>query len=129
MTLNTETPSDMTLASIEATIDINSINTDSEGLTTDLLSADFFDAAMYPTATFKSTSIALVTGNTYAITGDLTLHGVTKPLTFNADITDAYLSATDVSINRTDFGVGAPSDSVKAIDDVIPMTIKIVFMN
>lgn len=46
-----------------------------------LRSPDFFDAKQFPTLTFKSTSVSATGGNTYSVTGDLTMHGVTKPAT------------------------------------------------
>jgi polyisoprenoid-binding protein YceI len=49
-------------------------------------SPDFFNAAQYPTATFKSTAVKKVDDKTYEVTGDFTLRGVTKPLTLNLQV-------------------------------------------
>ncbi|GAB4049725.1 YceI family protein [Spirosoma litoris] len=77
---------DFTDAQIDFTADVNSINTNQEKRDGHLKSADFFDAAKYPTLSFKSKSISKVSGNKYKLTGDLTMHGVTKPVTLDAVI-------------------------------------------
>lgn len=79
-----------------------------------LRSADFFDVAQYPTLSFESTKVEKVEGNTYRVTGDLTIHGITKQVVLDAD----YLGAgkdpwgndrvgfeASTSINRKDFGL------------------------
>jgi polyisoprenoid-binding protein YceI len=66
-------------ASVEATIGIKSIDTASEKRDQDLRGANFFDADNFPTMTFKSTKVD-VKGQEAEVTGDLTLHGVTKPI-------------------------------------------------
>jgi polyisoprenoid-binding protein YceI len=66
--------------SIEATIDINTVNTHDEKRDGHLKTADFFDVAQYPLMTFKSTSVSS-SGDGYHVTGDLSLHGVTKEVT------------------------------------------------
>ncbi|MCB1055013.1 MAG: YceI family protein, partial [Acidobacteria bacterium] len=83
-------------------------------------SADFFDVETYPTATFHSTGVAAgETEGTYSVTGDLTLHGVTKQITFPATIavTDDEVSAqAEFSINRFDFDIkypGKPDDLIR----------------
>lgn len=77
---------DFTDAQIDLTADVNSINTSQEKRDAHLKSPDFFDAAKYPTMTFKSKSITKVSGNKYKLMGDLTMHGVTKPVTLDAVI-------------------------------------------
>ena len=66
-------------ASVEATIGIKSIDTANEKRDQDLRGANFFDADNFPTMTFKSTKVD-VKGQEAEVTGDLTLHGVTKPI-------------------------------------------------
>jgi polyisoprenoid-binding protein YceI len=101
---------------VEATINLDGIDASTPGFAVHLKSPDFFDTAMFDTATFKSTSIALTGANTGKITGDLTLHGVTKPVvldtTFNAagihPMNQKYVvgfSAKGV-IKRSEFGLG-----------------------
>lgn len=100
---------------VEATIDISSISTGDEQRDTHLKSADFFDHEQHPVMTFKSTTIEKKGDEEYAVTGDLTLHGVIKPVTFvvegpSAPGKDPWgntrigLSAT-TKINRKDFGL------------------------
>jgi polyisoprenoid-binding protein YceI len=74
---------DLSDASFELTADVNSISTDNERRDNHLKSPDFFDVAKYPTLTFKSKSFQKVEGKKYKLTGDLTMHGVTKPVTLD----------------------------------------------
>jgi polyisoprenoid-binding protein YceI len=103
---------------IELTIQTASLYADKEKLTKHLKSPDFFDVEKFPTATFRSTEIKKE-GEGHVITGDLTLHGVTKRISFPATITatDAEISATsEFSINRKDFGImypGMPDDLIR----------------
>jgi polyisoprenoid-binding protein YceI len=99
---------------VEATIDVTSVDTGLAARDTHLKSADFFDTAKFPTMTFKSTSVSKVSGG-YAITGDLTLHGVTKAVVLSLEAPGkeevdpkgkahrGFVATT--SINRKDFGL------------------------
>ena len=78
------THDDFTEATIEFSAEVNSIDTDNEGRDKHLQSADFFDAEKYPSLTFKSTSFKKIDDKNYAVTGELTIHGVTKTVTLNA---------------------------------------------
>jgi polyisoprenoid-binding protein YceI len=78
---------DLSDAVFEFTADVSSISTDNERRDNHLKSPDFFDAAKFPTLTFKSTSFKKVEGKKYKIAGDLTMHGVTKPVTLDATMT------------------------------------------
>src|SRR5919198_2009513 len=71
---------DVTTSTVEATIDVNSITTKVADRDAHLKSPDFFDAAKYPTITFKSTKVGKAGKDKLKVTGDLTLHGVTKPV-------------------------------------------------
>jgi len=71
---------DPTKSSVEATIDATTINTREPKRDEHLKSPDFFDVAKYPTITFKSTKVEKRGEGKLAVTGDLTLHGVTKPV-------------------------------------------------
>jgi polyisoprenoid-binding protein YceI len=75
---------DFSDATVNLTLDINSINTEDDGRDGHLKGADFFDAAKYPSITFVSKSFKKVKGNIYKLTGDLTMHGVTKTVTLDA---------------------------------------------
>jgi len=100
---------------IEATIDTASINTRADKRDADLKGPNFLDVAKYPTMTFKSTKIEPDGDGKWKVTGDLTLHGVTKPVVLEVvgpspEIKDPYgnmrrgASAT-TTINRQDFGI------------------------
>src|SRR5258708_17278425 len=70
---------------VEAEADATSVDTRSDQRDGHLKSPDFFDVANYPKLTFKSTKVAHVEDNEYSVTGDLTIRGVTKPVTFKAE--------------------------------------------
>jgi polyisoprenoid-binding protein YceI len=78
------TKDDFTDASVDATINVASINTDNERRDNHLKSDDFFNAEMFPQIKFKSSSFEKVGQNKYKITGDLTIRDVTKKVTFDA---------------------------------------------
>ena len=71
-------------SSIEATIDVSTINTNEPKRDGHLKSPDFFDVAKYPTMTFKSSKIYKA-GGKFLVEGTLTLHGVSKPVTLTID--------------------------------------------
>jgi polyisoprenoid-binding protein YceI len=112
ITVNDNNPAS---AKIEATIDASSIGTRVERRDADLKSPNFLDVAKYPTITFKSTKVEAAGPNKWKVTGDLTLHGVTKPVVLEVEQsgppihdpmgnTRAGASAT-TKINRSDFGL------------------------
>jgi polyisoprenoid-binding protein YceI len=124
----TASKSDLSDATIELTAEVNSIDTDVEKRDTHLKSADFFDAEKFPTLTFKSTSFKKVDGKKYKLAGNLTMHGVTKPVeldvTLNGPIVHPYnkknvvgIKATG-SVKRKDFGVGADTSGAVVSDEV-----------
>ena len=96
------------------TVKVASIDTADGDRDGHLKSADFFDVETYPEITFESTSITATDDDTYEITGDLTLHGVTKPITLQAEVggsevdpfgnTRVGLEATG-EISRSDYGM------------------------
>jgi polyisoprenoid-binding protein YceI len=95
-------------------VKVDSIDTKDENRDGHLKSADFFDVENYPEITFQSTGFTAIDEDTYEITGDLTLHGVTKPITFKAELggqeTDPFGNARvglDVSgeLSRDDYGM------------------------
>jgi polyisoprenoid-binding protein YceI len=108
---------DLSDATFDFTADVNSVNTDQEKRDAHLKSPDFFDAAKYPTITFKSTSFKKVDGKNYQLAGNLTMHGVTKPVEFalvlNGPLTHPFDAKKTIAgvkvtgkINRKDFAVG-----------------------
>jgi polyisoprenoid-binding protein YceI len=108
-----ETNADGTLKSAELTIDAASINTNVEPRDNHLRSPDFFDVEKYPQITFRSTKIE-EDGTDISITGDLTMHGVTKAVTLKGEhtqpVTDPWGNkrsalAVSAKINRKDWGL------------------------
>lgn len=78
---------DVTRSTVEATIDVNSIDTKVADRDAHLKSADFFDVANHPSMTFKSTKVAKAGKDRLKVTGDLTLRGVTKPVVLEVTTT------------------------------------------
>ena len=94
-------------AKIEVTIETDSIYSDNPNLTTHLKNADFFDVKTNPTAKFVSTKVA-ADGDKFSVTGDLTLNGKTKSVTFPAQIKaspDGLNLQAEFLINRHDWGI------------------------
>ncbi|MGB5112731.1 MAG: YceI family protein [Mycobacterium sp.] len=99
--------------SVTATIDIDSINTRNEQRDAHLKAADFFDAERYPTASFASTAVR-ADGDDYVLDGELTLKGVTKPVSLklefngvNPGMGHGEVAGFEASVvlNRKDFGI------------------------
>ena len=80
---------DLSKSSIEVTIDAASVDTRDAKRDNHLRSADFFDVAKFPTITFKSTKVEAGKDGALTVTGDLNMHGVTKPVTLEGSITKA----------------------------------------
>ena len=106
---------DISKSSVDVTIDTASVDTRVEARDKDLRSDHFFDVEKYPTITFKSTKVEQVEAGKLKVTGDLTLHGVTKQVVLDvegptAPVKDpwgnqrAAVNAT-TKINRQDFGM------------------------
>ena len=119
---------DFSDASFELSADVASINTAVEMRDNHLRSADFFDAEKFPKMTYKSTSIKAAGKNRYKITGDLTLHGVTKTVTMDLwyrgtvenPMSKAPTSGFQVTgtLKRSDFGIGAKFPAPMLSDEV-----------
>lgn len=116
-TTATATKPDFSDAVFELKANAGSINTQIEARDNHLKSADFFDVATYPELTFKSTGIKKAAGKDhFTLTGNLTIHGVTKPVTMNLwyrgttvnPMSKATLAGFQLTgtINRTQFGIG-----------------------
>lgn len=104
---------DLTTAAINFTINVSSINTRNTDRDNHLRSADFFDIDHHPTITFTSTKIE-GSDDDYTITGDMTIKGITKPVTFDVeyngkgktpDGTEVYGFEAETKLNREDFGL------------------------
>jgi polyisoprenoid-binding protein YceI len=122
---------DFSDAKFQLTINTASVNTDVDYRDNDLKSANYFDVARFPTMTFSSTTITPVSANHYKLSGDLTLHGVTKPVTmdlwYRGTITnpmskkdDAGFKLTGV-IKRSDFNF-APQAGTTMLSDEVTIT-------
>jgi polyisoprenoid-binding protein YceI len=106
---------DVTKSSVEATIDVSTVDTGVAARDSHLKSPDFFDVAKFPTITFKSTSVTK-DGDHYDVKGELTMHGVTKSVVLNLEAPGKEeigmdkksvhrgFTATTV-LNRKDFGL------------------------
>ena len=124
----TSSKDDFSDAVFELTAETASINTENEMRDGHLKGADFFDAAKEPTLTFKSTSFKKVSGNKYKVSGNLTIKGVTKPLTLDLTLTGPLANPNNKklavgikatgTINRKDFGVGTSLASEMVSEEV-----------
>ena len=105
---------DLTTATIDFTLELSSIDTRNKDRDGHLVSADFFDVEKYPNLTFQSTDIQKVDEDEYNVTGELSLHGITKletfTVTFEGQGKDPWGNekvgfSTNGSINRADYGL------------------------
>ncbi|MBS0331666.1 MAG: YceI family protein, partial [Proteobacteria bacterium] len=121
-------------STLDVTVDANSLGTLNPALDTHLKSKDFLDVAAFPTASFKATKVARTGEKTADITGELTLHGVTRPVVVHATFNQAGVNPLDkkyelgfagsAEINRSDFGIKA---YVPAVSDRVTLTIEAEF--
>jgi len=104
-------------SSVEVTLPLANLDTHVEALDVHLKKADFFDAAKYPVITFKSSKVEPLGDNKFKVTGDLTVHGVTRPVVLDATLNrigphpmgkaqSIGFDAT-TTLKRSEFGVGA----------------------
>jgi len=110
-------PADLTKSSVEATIETGSVNSRVDMRDNDLRSEKFFDVAKFPNITFKSKRVESGGEGKLKVTGDLTIHGVTKEVVLDVDGPtqpfkdprgNSHMGASaTATINRRDFGVGA----------------------
>ncbi len=123
---------DPTNSAVHITLKSEHIDGDDEKFNAHLQSADFFNVAIYPEITFKSTDVKVTGDNTGVVTGDLSLLGVTKPVsldvTFNKAGVNAFSQAETVgftatgTLKRSDFGMGY---GLPAVGDEIALNINI----
>lgn len=108
-------PNDVTKSSVNATVDVTTVDTGVAQRDGDLKGANFFEAAKFPTMTFASKSVTK-SGDDYNVVGDLTMHGVTKSVTLHLDAPGATEQADQhgklhrgftatTTIHRQDFGL------------------------
>ena len=123
-------PADLAKTVIDATIEAASVDTRVEMRDNDLRSPHFFDASKYPTLTFKSKKVAEGGPGKLKVTGDLTIHGVTKEVTLDVEGPSAPVkdprgnlrvgASASTTINRKDFGVDG---AAAVVGDDVPITI------
>ncbi|MGH1342482.1 MAG: YceI family protein [Nannocystales bacterium] len=118
--------------SVSVEIDIDSMFSDSEKLTGHLKSADFFDAQAHPKATFQSSEIKAggADGHSHTVVGNLGLHGVTKQITFPANISMSGGTVTvksEFSINRKDFKMAYAGKADDLIRDEVVINLDLTF--
>ena len=127
------TKSDFTDMKVNLTAKIASIATGVEMRDNHLKTADFFDAEKYPELTFESTSIKVISDKKFALSGNLTLHGISKPVTLNVDYNGNVVNPMNKktvygfhisgSIKRSEFAIGSKfpeqivSDLIQIIAD------------
>jgi polyisoprenoid-binding protein YceI len=121
-------------SSAEATIDVASVNTDNQKRDDHLRNADFFEVAKFPTMTFKSIAWKKTGTDTFEVTGNLTLKGVSKPvvlkvtsLGFGPGMGGAMLSGWEATttINKAEFNLKDPPMLDAALGDDVTITINI----
>ncbi|MBW8850751.1 MAG: YceI family protein [Xanthomonadales bacterium] len=119
-----------TASRVEVTLPLAGLDAQVPDLTEHLRSADFFDAAQFPNATFKSTSVKAAGKGKLIVIGDLTIKGVTKPVTLNVTFNKAGVHPlgkreaigfdATATVKRSEFGLGA---YVPNVSDEVTLTI------
>ena len=105
---------DLTKSTISVTLPLDGLHTGVPKLDDHIRSPDFFDAAKYPDITFKSTKVEKIGANGLKISGEVTAHGITKPVVLNAKVNKIGENdgncrppaSRPTPLKRTDFGVG-----------------------
>jgi polyisoprenoid-binding protein YceI len=129
--------------SLAATVNIASLLLPAppEGFVAEMLGPRWFDAAQFPTMTFRSTSVELTGANTARVIGDLTLHGVTKPVALDVTFNGGYAGhpmdpngrigfSARGSLRRSEFGMGygvPPPGSTMGVGDEVEIVIETEF--
>jgi polyisoprenoid-binding protein YceI len=127
-------PKALGATALDVTVDNNSLGTLNTALDTHLKSKEFLDVAAFPTATFHATKVTSTGEKTADIAGDLTLHGVTKPVVVHATFNQAGVNPLDkkyelgfagsAEILRSEFGI---KSYLPAISDKVTLTIEAEF--
>jgi len=126
-------PKDVAKSTVDATIDVTTVDTGVPQRDGHLKSADFFEVAKYPTMTFKSTSVSK-TPDGFDVVGDLTLHGVTKPVILHVEPSKEQIGMdgktmargfeATTTLHRQDFGL-VWNGPLKSGDNVLGDDVKI----
>jgi polyisoprenoid-binding protein YceI len=104
-------PKALATSSVDVTIQAASISTDNEARDKHLRSPDFFSADSLPTLTFKSTKVASAGKDKYKVTGDFTMHGVTKSVVLDVE----FLGMGDVGVGGQNLGTKAGFDATTTL--------------
>jgi polyisoprenoid-binding protein YceI len=130
------TPATSTASKVEFTIDATSVNTGLAPFNKKLQAPEYFDAEKNPSITFKSTKIEPIAGGKFKMIGDMTLRGVTKPMTwdvtFNGGVYNRFAQAHAVGfsakgiVKRTDWGM---KELVPMIGDDVEVIVEVEFNN
>lgn len=121
-----------TLTAVSFEVKMDSLESDAERLTGHLKNEDFFDVPNHPTSTFKSVSVAAgseTEGATHTVSGDLTIRGTTKRVSFPATVAvtaGEVKASAEFVINRQDFKVTYPGRPDDLVQDNVAMTIELV---
>jgi polyisoprenoid-binding protein YceI len=118
---------DITRSTVTATIDVGTVDTGVDARNTHLKSNAFFDIAKFPAAEFTSTSVAR-NGSNLTVTGNLTLHGVTKPVVLEVEGPSTQVLGMDhkphsgftatTTVSRSSFGIGTNFPAAMVGDEV-----------
>lgn len=126
----TSVKDDLSDAIFELTIETASINTDLEMRDNHLKSEDMFNIERFPTMTFKSTSLQKISGNKYKMSGNLTIKGITKPITLDVTMNGpaAHPNPTNKklqlgikalgTVKRSDYGIGGKLATIMVGDEI-----------
>lgn len=123
---------DGSVASVTFVAQMATLTSDAERLTSHLKNEDFFHVERFPTAEFASTAIVAgsdAAGATHTVTGDLTIRGQTKRVSFPATIattSDGVTAKTEFVIDRKDFGVVYPGKPDDLVQDNVVLTVEFV---
>jgi polyisoprenoid-binding protein YceI len=124
-------PADVARSSVDVSIDVTGLDTGDSMRDNDVKGPNFFNVTQFPKATFVSTNVARESGG-LAVTGNLTLHGVTKPVVLHVEGPTGPVTSMDqkehegfsatATINRIDFGIGTGYPD-KIVGDQVNLTI------
>ena len=117
-------------SSVDVTLPLSRLDTHVSALDKHLKEADFFDAGKYPTVTFKSTTVQPLGAHKFKVSGELTVHGVTRPVVLDATLNKVGINPmtkaqsigfdATATLKRSEFGIGA---YVPMVSDLITIRI------
>ena len=122
---------DVTKSKVDVTIDVKGLNTKQTKRDDHLRSPDFFDVEKFPTATFKSTKIEKGEGAKLKVTGDLTLHGVTKSIEIPLKAVwngDTIQVAGGAPVAFSDYDIEPPTNAIVSVDDNGEFELQLTFV-